>query len=49
MNFWNINIDDWRRGRLHLDENISAYMFHTTTWYGSIQESGSQKINIVGL
>ena len=24
MSFWNINIDDWIKGRLHLDENISA-------------------------
>jgi HSP20 family molecular chaperone IbpA len=35
MSFWNINIDDWIRGRLYLDENILASMFHTTTWYGS--------------
>jgi HSP20 family molecular chaperone IbpA len=35
MSFWNINIDDWIRGRLYLDENISAYRFHTTTWYSS--------------
>ena len=28
MSFWNSNIDDWIRGRLYLDENISAYMFN---------------------
>jgi HSP20 family molecular chaperone IbpA len=33
MSFW--NIDDWIRGRLCLDENVSAYMFHTTAWYGN--------------
>jgi|GEM_PF-1614129 hypothetical protein len=35
MSFWNIDIDEWIRGRLYLDENILASMFHTTTWYGS--------------
>jgi hypothetical protein len=35
MSFWNINIDDWIRGRLYLDENISVYMFYTSARYGS--------------
>jgi HSP20 family molecular chaperone IbpA len=39
MSFWNINIDDWIRGRIYLDENISAYMFHTTAWYGNNNSS----------
>jgi HSP20 family molecular chaperone IbpA len=39
MSFWNIDIDDWIRGQLYLDENISAYMFHTTVWYGNNNSS----------
>jgi hypothetical protein len=47
MSFWNINIDDWIRGQLYLDENISAYMFHTTAWYGNNNCFASRSIACV--
>lgn len=32
MSFWNIDLDDWIRGR-HFDESISAYALRTSGWY----------------